>query len=180
MSMNKTLIFILLLLGQTSLFGQDQLWNDRGSIINVYEAYTDTSFRYVIADSGKKITVGIYGSDSLVITHYIRAYQNEKIDDESICDSIVINLLCDSCAEFHMNRMVDSKGRKWVEISDSLYISSKWVSKFSPSDKTPTIYTVPFMKFIQEKETIQILLYTEELTKKRWQELKKGKVLITN
>ncbi|GEM_PF-4967786 len=174
------LIFIFHILTQTIVLSQDQLWNDRENIILEYENYPDTNFKYIIIDSTDEILVKIYGHDSLEITHYIKPYQNGKFDNESICDSILINLMCDSCVQFHVNQLTKNKIRKWVELSDSMYISSKWVSKFWPTDKSSNIYTVPIMKIIHEQKTTRIILYTQELTKKKWKELKKGTITNIN
>lgn len=170
--MKTTLIFIFIILTQTTLWGQDNLWNERGNIIHQYESYSDTSYQYVILDNTDNIAIRIYGSDSLEIEHFIRPYTNGTIDNESLCDSVVINLLCDSCVEFHISRMSNSKERKWIKLSDSIFISSKCVSKFRPADKTATIYTVPMMKIKDNGNLTQIILFTERMTKKKWKEIK--------
>jgi hypothetical protein len=165
---------IFLILTQTILWSQDNLWNDRENIILEYENYSDQDFNYIITDSIREILVKIYGQDSLEVTHFIRPYQNGEFDNESICDSIIINLLCDSCVEYHILQMTNSKTRKWIELSDSSYISSKWVSKSESSNKESNIYTVPILKVIENQNLTQIILFTKELTKNEWKELKKG------
>lgn len=178
--MKAFLIFIYLIFTQTVLYGQDNLWKERGSIIFQFENYPDASYQFVIVDSTAKISIGIYGEDSLEITNYIRPYSSGKFDDESLCDSVVTNLLCDSCVEFHIEQMRDSKERKWVKLSDSLFVSSKWVSKLRPEDKTSTIYTVPIMKITKKDSFTQIILYTERMTKEKWKALKNETVANTN
>lgn len=168
------LVYIVIMFSQLSLWSQDNLWNDRESIIQEYENYPDTNFQYFILNNTDELLVKIYGQDSIEITHYFKPDNYDEMDNESICDSIVIELLCETCVDYHITQMSESKYRKWVKVSDSVYISSKWVSKFWPSDKSPNIYTVPIMRVIKGDDLTRILLYTDEFTKKEWKAIRKG------
>ncbi|MES2589355.1 MAG: hypothetical protein V4622_10265 [Bacteroidota bacterium] len=169
-----TLILISLFNLQTQCWSQDNLWNNRENIIFQYESYTDTIYQYIILDNTNNISVGIYGSDTLEINHFIRPYTNREIDNESICDSLIIKLICQDCVDFHISKAINSKERNWIKLTDSLFISPKWVSKFIPNDKTTNIYTLPVMIITKVDSLTQIILYTEKVTKKKWKELKKG------
>lgn len=167
------LIYILFVNLQAKLFCQDNLWNDRENIIFIYKSYPAINYQYIISDYTSNILVGIYGSDSLEINHFIRPYTNGSIDNESICDSIIIKLFCKECINYHLEKTINSKDRQWIKLSDSLYISPKWVSKFTPYDESDIIYTIPMMKIIKKENATDIILYTNVITKKKLKKLKK-------
>ena len=170
----KFLIYILLTNLQTELFSQDNLWNNRENINLKYKNYSDSSYRYTISGETTNILIGIYGSDSLEINHFFKRYTNGSIDNESLCDSLIINLFCKECVNYHLKKTIASKDRHWIKLSDSLYFSPKWVSKFTPFDKSDIIYTIPMMKITKEENVTDIILYTDLITKKKLNELKKG------
>ncbi len=166
----KHYVILLLLLVCGSLHAQDNLWNERHDILSEYDALaaSDTNFRIRIVDSTSRITVFIEGKDSLQLTHFIRPYSNGIIDDESPCDSLVIALDCSRCAPEHIRKIIASKQRKWVQTSDSTYISKRWVMKFQPANHDPVTYTVPLLLIRTTVTQSEIVLYTAIFTKYEW------------
>lgn len=175
-----TTIFLLFNLTMLQAQGPDNLWTEKQLIISEYEDLSkiDTSVQYNIADSSNRIFITIKGTDSLELIHYIKPYHNGTTDNESICDSMMIKLLCTDCVDKHTSKLIYSRDRKWLQISDTFYISQKWVSKFRPADKSPNIYTAPVMEIKTKEIYTEVILYTQKLTKKELKELKK--IAVTN
>lgn len=157
----------------SNLWSQDNLWSMRQDILEEYRGYADTAYTYTISDHTSSITVKISGLDSLVIEHFFRLPGNKIYDDESICDSLVIKLLCNDCVTYHISELAGSKERKWHKYSDSLYISRRWVSKFMPPGKAPNIYSVPVMEIETLEQQTQVTLYIKTFTKEEWKDLLK-------
>lgn len=153
---------------------QDYFWSSKEEIITNYEDFIDqvSSFTINITDKGNSVLVKIEGADSLEITHFFN--RKGETNSESLCDSLIIILLCTDCQDTHVTKMLENKNRKWRQLPDQNYLSKKWVSKFWQGDKSAILYRVPMMKIIKGKSSTVILIYSQEYTKKKWkEELKK-------
>lgn len=168
------LSFIFFCFTLTSIWSQDNLGMDRENLILEYESYNDSIFQIIVIDSIDKIFVNIYGTDSLEFTHFMKLTENGVCDIDLVCDSMVIKLLCESCVEYHISEIVNAEGRKWKRVTDSLYISSHWTSKFTPRGKSQSLYEVPCMLIVRGDFQTQIILYKAELTKKKWKAWRRG------
>ncbi len=169
----KKIRFILLILlthWQFTSSAQDYFWSSKEEIFTTYEDLIDqdSSFTIDIVDHGNSVIVKIEGADSLEITHFFN--QNGVANSESLCDSLIINLLCTDCQDKHVTKMLENKNRKWRQLPDQSYVSKVWVSKFWPGDKSAILYTVPMMKIIKGESSTVILIYSQEYTKKDWKE----------
>jgi hypothetical protein len=170
----KTILCINFVFWALSSFCQDNFWNEKGAIVSKYTLMqtNDSTFQFKTTARDDNFTILITGSDSLRINHFFQSYSNGSINDESLCDSLVIELLCSNCKEGHLNTLIHSKERKWLKLSDSLYISRKSVSKFWPTDKSPNKFRVPIMEIHPGNIMTRIIIHSEILTKEEWKALK--------
>lgn len=175
--MRKYLILIVITITyQIKLHGQvDCLAYTREDIKFDYQHYSDSNDLYTITEHVDKILVKYIMEDSLEIIHYMRC-DNKKLcdDDELICDSTVIKYLCEACFEFHISENINSPQRKWLKISTSEYISSKYA--MMSSSNSVRLYLVPFMLIQKDSKYLLITFYTKVLTKKLWNKIKSNRI----
>jgi hypothetical protein len=86
----------------------------------------------------------------------------------------VFSLFCEPCIPVHTQRLIDTKRRKWQKLSDSLYFSRKWVSKYWPGDKSGVTVTVPYLLIDKQESHTQITLFTKVLLVEEWKRMKKA------
>lgn len=172
----KSILCINFVFWTLSSFGQDNFWNEKGLIVSTYSLMqaNDSTFQIkTVAKEPDTFKVQVSGTDSLSITHFFQTYTDGSVDDESLCDSLIIELHCGACTEEHLNKLFRSKERKWLKISDSAYVSQKAVSKFWLADKSASKYRVPIMEIHSRNYSAIIIIYSKVLTKEEWKVLKR-------
>jgi hypothetical protein len=176
--MQKILSFIVGLIVSSFLsttFAQDNFWNEKGDVLQYYQNIksSDTNFVYEINDINNIVKVKIDGEDNLLITHFFSFDSDNEIYNESICDSLIIELNCIDCIDKHINKLINSKQRRWQEYSDTLYISRTNVATLKQKKKAK-VFSVPFMHIHSDRTTTRVTIYRENLTKKQWKMMLKS------
>lgn len=164
------LVFVLLnVICVHTLWSQDMLYDDRINITSHYYdlSETDTNFSYTFEETGDLFTVHINGSDSLELIHYFEFWDEDTLVDYMYCVKIDVKMLCEDCTEVHVSKMLDSKYRKWVKVSESKYLSRRWVSKIHSSGN-PNRVVVPVLQVIQNGSFTTVQLSTNEYIRKEW------------
>lgn len=171
--MTNTITIIFFLLG-LNLFSQDNFWYEKGNIISEYSEFKNNTkaFKYQTLSSENTFTVSINGTDSMRVQHFFRPYNDGSFNEESLCDSLIIELLCQKCIDQHLSKLIKSKERKWRKTTDSIYISSKAVGKYPYRGKLPTKFMVPMMKINSSEKITTITIYPLMFTKQEWREMK--------
>lgn len=170
------LLCLACLVWQLNASAQDDFWNEKGLILSKYQDRSDSVFQVTTEDKGDELIVRISGSDSLEITHFFRL--RNTVHEESLCDSLVIRLLCAECVEKHTQKLIRSGERKWLLLPDSVYISRRNVSSISRAGKSPKRFGVPMMKIDRGVGCTTVTIYRRELTAKEWKALKRTGVAV--
>lgn len=148
--------------------------------MTIIEAYVNAEIdssktHYDFDSTSNRFSLLVSGIDSLRVDHYFQEYENGTIDEFSKCDSIVFSFYCERCIPVHTQRLIDTKRRKWQKLSDSLYVSRKWVSKHILGDKSGKTVTVPYLLIDKQTSHTQITLFTKVLLVEEWKRMKKAK-----
>lgn len=167
--MKKYVFVFLNLICCLSLWSQDMLYDDRINITTHYYdlSETDTSFSYTFEEALNHFTVHINGSDSLELIHYFDFWAEDTLVDYMVCMKIVFKMLCEDCAEVHVSKMLESKYRKWVKLSESKYLSRRWVSKINSSKNSRRV-DVPVLEIKEEEGITTATLTVNEYLRKDW------------
>ncbi|MGV3609807.1 MAG: hypothetical protein ACO1N0_02590 [Fluviicola sp.] len=169
----KKILFITFILTNSISFCQEYFGYERSMVISEYRQMEfGKSFQVEIIDDISTFTVLMSGNDSFAIKHFFRPNKIDgEITDESICDSLVFDFFCVKCLDQHLQELLHSKQRKWVKLSDSLFLSKKWISKFMPAGKDPNLFTFPMMQWERTGTSTKVLIYPKTMTKEVFKKL---------
>ncbi len=173
----KTKIFLLHLLLSFNIIAQDNVGYDIFDITEIYNLNTapwvlNTQMRDSI------FTVFIAGPDSIIISHFFRKYEDGTLDEYSICDSLIYEVSCNDCSEFHVKSFLEDRTRQWVQISNNHYIARKEIEVdiriyslffFRISDYTTAALNVNYLP-----GKLLITVYSQKFERNEWKAFKRA------
>lgn len=158
------------------LLSQDHLGDDRITILNDFTDYvgSDSNYQIDIEDHTNVISISIIGECSLNLTYFLQEDLDGSISEESFCDSAIMRVLCAECVDSYLAQLLESRNRRWTQVSETEFVSKRWVRKFNPKAKGPNLYTIPCLEVLRTDVETVVTLYMGKWTRREWKAILKS------
>ena len=137
--MQRVLWVVFLLLQALSAFTQNELGRSRKEVLADF-LQKDSSFVVRFDSSFARLDVRIDGRYALRCSYFF----DDEIDEEGLCDSMVIHYGCGPCFDRDLNSMLSYQYNDWLRMSDGRYITPR--GRYQLRDqKGPRILALPML-----------------------------------
>ena len=166
----RQIVTSVFLLFSSVIFGHEHLSLSKNEITEWYEDQYDSTIQ--IIETEECLSIEFNGHDKFNAKYYFDEYQ--------LCDSIIIQYLCQDCAEKHLKNLLCGKKSKWVELESNSYMSRTKLMWIWTSGEEVIIWSPVVSISKTPLENICLTTTFSIIVKKRkeWKKLTKTKTTI--